>query len=174
MALTKYKISKIRAEFETGILSQRKLAQKYGISRNTLTKHSEEGGWVFGKNSQEMSQKIENRATEKLVQKTSIELYDFTEDFLKSTRMVENLTKATMAEFGKKVQSGILKKADSEMSLTSQRYLKEAMQTLSISFNDKRKALGLDKEKNDTNVTVNNSPPQVILTGVKPDEPCPT
>lgn len=121
-----------------------------------------------------MSQKIENRATEKLVQKTSIELYDFTEDFLKSTRMVENLTKATMAEFGKKVQSGILKKADSEMSLTSQRYLKEAMQTLSISFNDKRKALGLDKEKNDTNVTVNNSPPQVILTGVKPDEPCPT
>lgn len=40
----------IKAEYIGGNISQRKLAEKYGVPYNTLKEHSIKGGWVEGRN----------------------------------------------------------------------------------------------------------------------------
>lgn len=55
----------IRAEYVAGGISQRKLAEKYGITYNTLRRRAESGDWVKAR------EKQERRSAEKAAQKTA-------------------------------------------------------------------------------------------------------
>ena len=154
MALSDEKLYVLGIEYESGKLNKSKLAHKWKISRTTLDKHAKKEGWIFGKNEQELDKKIELSTTSKMIEKSSNILVDINDSYISNTRNIEELTKGVlsklykkMAKKDKKGDQADLSKADVEALLSAQRLLKESASTFSLLFNDKRKALGLDKEK---------------------------
>jgi len=154
MAISGEKIHVIGIEYESGKLNKSKLAQKWKVSRNTLDKYARENGWIFGKNEQELSKKIELSTTSKMIEKSSNLLVDINDSYIGDTKNIEELTKGVLNKLYKKItkkdengKSVDVDKQEIDALLSAQRLLKESASTFSMLFNDKRKALGLDKEK---------------------------
>ena len=175
MAISEEKVHVIGIEYESGKLNKSKLAQKWKISRNTLDKYAREKKWVFGKNERELSNKIELSTTSKMIEKSSNLLVDINETYVKNTKNIEELTKVVLSELYKKVTrknkdgSNVdIDKQEIDALLSAQKVLKESASTFSMLYNDKRKALGLDKQLSDISLDFD-TPPVINIIGVDPD-----
>lgn len=156
MAYTEKQKAKLKPEVESGLLSKSKLAQKWRMSRNTLNKIIQQEGWVFGINVQELSKVISKKTEDKLAEKYSNDLEDFTEEHIKSMDEVGSLTKKSLERLRDAVEAedsegkeNRMSKDQAEAIFSQQKVLKISSETLSIIYADKRKALGLDKPKED-------------------------
>jgi len=182
MAYPKALKSKIRAEYLIGhrskteicegrAVTKGKLEGKKNLPMKTLLQWAAKENWVYGSGEEKVIKKVTDEATELIEQNMVNDLYGFTEDFIKSAKMVEGLTKKTMSDYAKKLTSGTLRPADTQASLTSQRYLKETASTLVLVYSEKRKALGLDKEQSASgSVNINTAPVKIEIVGVDPDD----
>ena len=147
MAYDDKKKAKIKVDFEAGKMTKTKLAQKWRITRATLRKFANEGGWVYGKNDQKISNKIEAGATKKLVERETLKLTDFTEKHVKNLENNEKLHQVISANLAKEMKDsgGKLSKADGDKFKSLFQAFKLSTETLDLIFKSKRLAMGLDK-----------------------------
>ena len=57
----------IRADYEEGLCSRRKVAQKHRISRVSLWRYSKELNWVYGRNRDSLMKKVSQLSAERLM-----------------------------------------------------------------------------------------------------------
>ncbi len=183
MAYSDLEKARLKVEVESGKMTLRKISQKWCMSLNTLKKFIRVEGWIYAKNDSELTKKVEASVLQKIVDSSTDILKEVTEDYLKSSKEMKALSRFIIQDFVKKVQgvdkkgNSTLTKSQSEAALMAQRVVKEASSTMSLLFNDTRKALGLDKEKDGTtnNIQINNdsTPTKIEIIGVDPDGPPP-
>ena len=139
--------AKIKVDFEGGKMTLSKIAKKWRISRTTLRKFAREGGWILGKNDQELTKKIEEGATKKLVERESGNLADFTEKHLSALTLNEKVHRTISANLVNELKNagGKLSKADGDKFKSLFQAAKLSTETLSLIYRDKRLAMGLDK-----------------------------
>lgn len=147
-AYTETQIIKIGIDYELGKLSKSKIAQKWKCSRQTIEKWARDKSWTYAKSQVGLSKKIEKRAIAQLIEHSSDILADVEQKHIKNLDHIEHLTLYNLSKFSAIAkESGEVTKLQSETLHAAQKFLNEAVRTLNVSFIDKRKALGLDKEK---------------------------
>jgi transposase-like protein len=183
MAYSDLEKARLKAEVESGKMTIRKISQKWGMSLNTLKKFIKAEEWTYAKNDTELTKKVEASVLQKIIDSSTDILKEVTDDYLKSSKEMKALSRFIIQDFVKKAKkvdedgNSVLTKTQSEAALMAQRVVKEASSTMSLLFNDTRKALGLDKEKEGTtnNIQINNdsTPTKVEIIGIDPDGPPP-
>jgi DNA-binding Xre family transcriptional regulator len=156
MALSDIDLAKLKVDFHAGKLSQRKLAQKHRISRNTLSKYAKEGKWEFGKNEPTLSQAIEEGVYKKLVDSEIDRATKITDNFLKDVEKYRKLASKPAEELfiayeeadNATTKEKRVKVSKEEFSRIweSTKAMKAAIETLRLGYEGARKALGMDKD----------------------------
>lgn len=152
MALTKTQIEKLKFDYCTGKLSQRKIAEKHGISRNTLIKYAKEGKWKYGENAAELNQKIKEKIFDQFVEDEVSKAVKITNDYLEDIEKYRKLALIPANELAKaynkaeKEGSKVSKKEFSRI-YESAKPIKMAIEALNLGYNGARKALGMDREE---------------------------
>lgn len=144
------KKANIRADYEAGKLSQRKVAHKWGISRNTLKKFADEEGWGEGRNYLEMNHKLTQSTTQKIVQpaigrREADKLLEYSDEFIKNIKILDMAHKAHLRSYivELKATDGKLSKEDGYRYKSIQQFLKLSAETFRINFESMRLAMGI-------------------------------
>jgi len=169
-------ILQIGVDYEAGIMSKSKIAQKYSsggtnLSRQTVEKWAKTYKWKYAINKQKLSKKISDKVTAQLIEHSSNVLLDVDKKHIKNLEGIENLTQYNLSKFSEIIkESGEVTKSQSETLHAAQKFLNEAVKTLNVSFLDKRKAFGLDKDKvYDKPILIE----RIEFNGIDPDGPPP-
>lgn len=150
MALSTKKKSKIIADVRAGKLNRTKIAQKWSISRNTLSKIINDSGAIVGENAQKVSKKIEQKATRKIIENESRKLVDYTDKHLSELDTIRTISKYNAQALAKEIKEtkNNVSKAEAERIFAVQKVCKITTETLSMIYKDERLAMGLDQGGN--------------------------
>ncbi|MCK4518065.1 hypothetical protein KAT92_04770 [Candidatus Babeliales bacterium] len=149
MALSEQKILAIKIDYELGKLSKTSICKKHRISRPTLRKHANDGDWIYQKSFKEVSEKVERKVIERLVDENVDIVSETTERFLKDSANIRGVTVAVAKSMVKllKESSGNLSASEANRLLACQKVSETAARTITSLYNFERKALGMDSDK---------------------------
>lgn len=157
MALSEIQLAKIKVDYQVGKLSRLKIAQKYGISRNTLSKHAKAKKWKYAISEQELSKIVENRTYEKLITDSVDRATEITNNFLGDIEKYRKLAIIPASELAsayndaeerseKENKRIRVPKDEFSRIWESTKAIKAAIETLKIGYEGARKALGMDRD----------------------------
>ncbi len=148
--------ARVKAEYEAGVDKKSDICKRYKIPRKTLNEWAVKAKWEWQKSNTEVLEKVTKSTTRKLELEFGDRLEDFTTEHLEAMGEVADLTRKSLERLRGAVDEKGLDGKDNRMTrdeaeaiFSQQKVLKISSETLSIVYADKRKALGLDKEKND-------------------------
>ncbi len=149
MALSEQKILALKIEYELGKLSKTAICKLHKISRPTLRKHAKASKWIYQQSFQKVSEEVEKRTIERLVEKNTDIVGETTERFIKDVSKIRSVTASLMDAMAKdlKKNDGNITAAEANRLLTCQKVNKVAGETITNIYNTVRKALGMDRDE---------------------------
>ena len=152
MALSEIEIAKLRVEYTAGKLSRSKIAQKNRISRNTLAKYARKENSNYGQDSVKLSDIIEQKTFERLINDEVDRATLITNKFLEDIERYRKLAMIPSSELAKAYNeaksSGIkVQKKEFTRIYESTKAIKNAIEALNSGYLGVRKALGMDREE---------------------------
>jgi len=150
MALTENKILKIKVDYEVGKLSRSAIGKKHRISQPTLRRHAEQGEWKYKKRFKEVSEIVELKSIERLIEKEVDKTSIVNEKFLKESEFAEGLALSYLSDIAKNKKDKVKQtKSDADDIFAFIKSCKITSEILNMNYNNKRKMLGMDKETED-------------------------
>lgn len=142
----------VKVDYEAGTITKGAICKKYRIPRKTLVGWSKEYSWEWRKRHDEIIDKVEVKAHANLVEKLGKQFEETTVDYYHGIGKISELTMKTIDRLEIKIDEADneVSKFEGEAIFAQQKFLKIAGETLANVFCEKRKALGLDKSKDDT------------------------
>lgn len=162
MAYNQGQKKEIQFDYESGRMTTRQIGKKWNMSRQTLKKFAVEEDWILGRYDAELSQRIEESASDSLVRRESQKLVEMAEDHLKNIGVIDGTYKLLL-EFHimeLKESEGLMSKADSDKWKANYQALEVVLNAFDKSFRSKRLAMGLKETegpKMNMNVFLNKS-----------------
>lgn len=153
MALTDKKLLKIKVDYEAGRLTKSQIGKKHAISQPTLRKHAEDQVWKFQKNFQEVSEIVEKKSIERLIEREVDKTVKITDQFLQDLDKYRKLTMYPVSEVARAIQEvgskGKVSKEEYDRIFAGSKINKINIEALNVAYTGARKALGMDKGPKD-------------------------
>lgn len=147
MALDTKLFAKLKTKYEAGE-KVRTISDDLGIHTSTITKNARKHGWEHGVHKAEIAQTVEKKVRAELIENDVARSTAETEKFLKDTEILRNYTLQIIGKIlSNRDEKGQVDFTNRETADTLFTYLKIgkiATETLSLSYQGKRKALRMD------------------------------
>jgi hypothetical protein len=149
MAYSKKDKEKIQLDYESGRYSAMDVAKIWNMSRQTLKKFADDGGWVLGCRDEDFSQRIEDSAADILVRKEAHRLVEYIEEHLEVIGIIDDTYKVLLTFHIKELKDsdGLISKTDGDKWVANYRALQVIMDAMDKSFRSKRLAMGLKESE---------------------------
>lgn len=156
MAYTEKDKNRIKIDYESGRYSALDVAKLWTMSRQTLKKFADNGGWVLGCRDDNFNQRIEDDAAEILVRKEAHRLAEYIEEHLEVIGLVDDTYKVLLTFHIKELNDsdGMISKTDGDKWQANYKALQTLIDAFDKSFRSKRLAMGL-KESDAPNFSMN-------------------
>jgi len=164
MAITEKKLLKLKVDFESGKLTKTAICKKHSVSHPTLRKHADGNEWKFQKNFQKISESVEQKTIERLIEKEADKLQRINQEYEAIIANIEAIAKAYIFEIGSNKQKKENQtKEEAERIFLFLKPLKISSEIFNMNYDRKRKILGMDapKEGSPINVYAQN---QTVIT----------
>lgn len=145
MAYTDKDKNRIKIDYESGRYSAVDLAKMWNMSRQTLKKFADNGGWVLGCRDENFNQRIEDNAAEILVRKEAHRLAEYIEEHLEVIGLIDDTYRVLLMFHIKELKDsgGMISKTDGDKWQANYKALQTVIDAFDKSFRSKRLAMGL-------------------------------
>lgn len=158
MTIPLVKLSKIKAAWESGKLTRLEIGKKYGVSRMGLYELSKKHEWEYGKNVHNMTEEIEKKTIDKIVNKEVDKTVKIKTQFLQDIDVYRRLCMKTAEQIvqayteasktGKEIP-----KDEYDRIFAGSKISKINLEALNICYAGAMRAMGIDQNiKIDTDV----------------------
>ncbi len=148
MSLDAKLLAKVKTKYEAGE-KVRKISEDLGVSTSAITKNAKRHGWEHGVHKAEIAQTVEKKVRAELIENDVARATAETEKYLKDTEILRNYTLQVLGKIlSNRDDKGQVDFSNREVADTLFTYLKIgkiATETLSLSYQGKRKALRMDE-----------------------------
>ncbi len=152
MSLSEQKVLAMKIDYELGKVSKTSICKKHGVSRPTLRKQAAKGKWLYQKSFQRVSDEVEKRTIERLIEDQVDKATILTDQFLEDTSKYMQLAMMPASELARaynhvKEHGGKVTKEEFSRIWESTKAIKNALEMLNVGYAGTRKALGMDKDE---------------------------
>jgi len=149
MALSDSKILKIKVDYESGKLSKTQIGNVHKVSQPTIRKLAATHDWVFQKNFQEISEIVEQKSIERIIEVEVDKTVKENDNFQSAVNRIEFLVMKYIKEL-EELQESIDKesktKEEADRIFSFLKSCKISSEIMNMNYNGKRKMLGMDRE----------------------------
>lgn len=149
MAYTAKDKNRIKIDYESGRYNAVDLAKMWNMSRQTLKKFADDGGWVLGCRDENFNQRIEDNAAEILIRKEAHKLAEYIEEHLEVIGIIDETYKVLLTFHIKELKDsrGMISKTDGDKWQANYKALQTVIDAFDKSFRSKRLAMGLKESE---------------------------
>lgn len=149
MAYTAKDKNRIKIDYESGRYSALDVSKIWNMSRQTLKKFADDGGWVLGCRDDNFNQRIEDNAAEILIRKEAHKLAEYIEEHLEVIGIIDETYKVLITFHIKELKEsrGMISKTDGDKWQANYKALQTVIDAFDKSFRSKRLAMGLKESE---------------------------